>query len=295
MTSKQSIAPSPAQSFRQWLHGDSLSIALKRAEEDVRNHPTKTSARWLLFELLCIQGSWERALKQLQTWATLNVGSDGAAQTMRGLILAEHQRNEVFSGRQVPVPVVDLAPWMAALAQAIDLNAKGDHAQADAVRASALDVAPEVAGLGNLGSFAWITDSDTRLGPVCEVIAQGSYRWLSFNDLRSIRIEPPERLLDLVWTSAQIVLFDGTPLRAFLPTRYPLSIANTPEAKISASDDQLLSRETTWFEVGETGVCAAGQKIWTTDQTDWPLLDVRDCAFKPDRGQPATSVESASI
>lgn len=266
---------SPAQPFRQWLHGDSLTTALKRAEEHVRQHPTKTAARWLLFELLCIQGNWERALKQLQTWATLSPESDGVAQTMRGLIRAERQRTDVFLGRQAPVPVVDLPPWMTELAQAIRLNANSQTHQADLVRAHALDRAPDVKGLGNLGAFDWIADSDTRLGPVCELIAQGSYRWLGFHDVRSIRLAAPERLIDLVWSSAQIMLFDGTPLRAFLPTRYPVL---SPEAGI-ASDEELLSHQTSWTDVGETGVFGSGQKIWITSQRDWPLLEVRDCSF----------------
>ena len=266
--------PPAAQSFRQWLHGDTLGVALRRAEDDIRSHPTNTAARWLLFELLCIQGSWDRALKQLQTWATLSAGSEGVAHTMRGLIRGEHQRVAVLTGQQTPVPVVELTPWMVDLAQAIRLNTQGDHVQADVARARALDAAANVPGQGNLGAFAWITDSDTRLGPVCEVVAQGSYRWLGFHDLRSLHIEAPQRLLDLVWTSAQLVLRDGTPLRAMLPTRYPL-----PAAPATVTDRQLLGRETRWTEVGETGVFAAGQKIWATDQGDWPLQDIRDCTF----------------
>lgn len=274
MKPTSSTTPPAAQSFRQWLHGDSLDAALRRAEDDIRDHPTKTAARWLLFELLCIQGSWERALKQLQTWATLSAGSEGVAHTMRGLIRAEHQRHAVLAGEQAPVPVVELTPWMADLAQAIRLNAQADHSQADLARVRALDAAADVPGQGNLGAFAWIADSDTRLGPVCEVVAQGSYRWLGFHDLRSLHIAPPQRLLDLVWASAQLVLHDGTPLRAMLPVRYALP---TPPA--AATDGQLLGRETRWTEVGETGVFAAGQKIWATDQGDWPLLDIRDCTF----------------
>jgi type VI secretion system protein ImpE len=274
MKPTSSTTPPAAQSFRQWLHGDSLDAALRRAEDDIRDHPTKTAARWLLFELLCIQGSWERALKQLQTWATLSAGSEGVAHTMRSLIRAERQRHAVFTGAQAPVPVAELTPWMDGLAQAIGLNARGDHVQADAVRARALDCAASGSGQGNLGSFTWIADSDTRLGPVCELVAQGRYRWLGFHALRSIQACAPQRLLDLVWISALLVLHDGTMLRAMLPARYPL-----PAAPASATDGQLLSRETCWTEVGETGIFAAGQKIWSTDRSDWPLLDIRDCTF----------------
>lgn len=271
------ITPNPpSQQFRQWLHGDTLDAALKRASEDVRDHPTNTASRWLLFELLCIEGNWDRSLKQLQTWATLSPDSDGVAQTMRGLIQSEHQRDKVFAGTQQPVPVIDLTPWMHNLVKAMAHNVHGHIEQADEARAKALDMAPDVSGGGNLGAFAWIADSDTRLGPVCEVVAQGNYRWLGFNDMRSITIAPPERLLDLVWASAQIVLFDGTPLRAFVPARYPLTL---PPGVTAISDGHRLGRETTWTDVGETGVFATGQKTWSSDQGDWSFLELRECSF----------------
>ena len=263
------------QSFRHWRHGDTLDAALARAEQGVRAQPTDVHVRWFLFELLCVLGHWERALKQLQTCATMDPSLDGTAQALRGLIRAEHQRDEVFAGRQMPVPVVDLPDWMAGLARAIAANASGDHDSADQLRAAALAQAPEAAGRSNAGDFAWIADSDTRLGPVCELVAAGSYRWIAFADLRAVTIEAPTRLFDLVWASAQFTLRGGasagTALRGYIPVRYPGSTAGT--------DALRLSRETLWRDVGATGVFATGQKTWMTDAGDWPLLDLRDVDF----------------
>lgn len=195
----------------------------------------------------------------------------------------------MLRGQQAPVPVVDLTAWMTDLAEAIQLNAQGDHAQADVVRSRALNNAWNVAGRGNLGDFTWITDSDTRLGPVCEVVTHGCYRWLGFHELRSIQIAPPQRLLDLVWANAQLVLHDGTQLLAMLPVRYPLLPTDAP----AATDAQLLGRETRWTDVGETGVFGSGQKIWVADQADWPLLDIRECTFDASTDASRSDAEDA--
>ena len=275
MTQAANASAPQTQSFRQWRHGDTLDAAITRAEQDVRTRPTDAHARWFLFELLCVVGNWERALKQLQTCATMNPELDSTAQAMRGLIRAERQREEVFAGKQMPVPVVDLSDWMLSLARALTANTAGNHDEADTLRSLALAAAPMSAGDGSLGTFNWFSDTDSRLGPVCEVIAAGSYRWLAFADIQHIRIAAPTRLLDLVWASADITLQGDTPLKVYLPVRYCGTTATT-----SGSSDALrMARETVWREVGSTGVFAYGQKTWMSDQGDWPLLEVREITF----------------
>ncbi|PZQ75518.1 MAG: hypothetical protein DI563_09415 [Variovorax paradoxus] len=112
-------------------------------------------------------------------------------------------------------PDAEAPVWMADLAEALRLGAagRGDAAEAsDAAREAALSQVPDTPGSSNLQpSFNWIADSDSRLGPVCEVILIGAYRWLAFDDIRSLTKAAPERLLDLVWSQMDIVLRDGTP------------------------------------------------------------------------------------
>lgn len=171
-----------------------MSDALSRAEAGVRAKPQDAQARWLLFELLCVLGHWERALKQLQTWAGLSKDFDSTAHVMRGLIKAERQRMEVFAGHAEPATIAaasasapaagvgDETPdarapaWMAELSDALRLAASGQGGAAEALEAS--DVAREAAlaqvadtpGSSNLQpAFHWIADADSRLGPVCEV------------------------------------------------------------------------------------------------------------------------------
>ncbi|MEJ8824248.1 type VI secretion system accessory protein TagJ [Variovorax humicola] len=231
-----------------------------------------------MFELLCVLGQWERALKQLQTWAGLSRDNESTAHVMRGLIRAERQRVEVLSGRidaaTLTATETQSPAWMAQLGEALRLAAAGDEAaieSADLARESALSQAPDTAGASDLHSFAWITDSDTRLGPVCEVVLAGAYRWVAFDDLASITKSAPSRLLDLVWAQVDLVLRDGMPLKSYMPMRYPVGAGDR--------DALLMARETVWSDVGRTGVVARGQKMWTTDAGDMALLDVRRCEF----------------
>lgn len=291
-----SVVAIASQSFRDWDHGSPLSDAVSRAEADVRTKPQDTQARWLLFELLCVLGQWDRALKQLQVWAGMSKESESTAHVMRGLVKAERQRMDVLGGKAEPATVAaawagaparvadDEAPdaeaplWMADLTEALRLGAagRGDAAAAsDAAREAALSKVPDTPGSSNLQpSFNWIADPDSRLGPVCEVILIGAYRWLAFDDdIRSLTKAAPERLLDLVWSQMDIVLRDGTPLKGYMPMRYPVQDGDR--------DALLMGRETVWHETGRTGVHGRGQKMWMTDAEDMALLDLRACRFGP--------------
>jgi type VI secretion system protein ImpE len=258
MTTRNSTTPPPgsAQSFRDWSHAKSLTETLARAEAGVRAKPQDPQARWLLFELLCVLGQWDRALKQLQTWAELSKEFDSTAHVMRGLIRAEHQRMEVFAGSTAPATIAaadsQAEAWMTGLGDALVLARDG----AQGVEAS--DASREAA-----------------LAQVPEVVLLGAYRWLAFADLRSLSKAAPARLLDLVWSQVDLVLRDGTPLKAYMPMRYPVS-AN---AQAHERDALLMARETVWSELGRTGVHARGQKMWMTDAGDMALLDLRECHF----------------
>ncbi len=66
------------------------------------------------------------------------------------------------------------------LAQALEHDAVGEGAAAAELRRQALELAEPTAGTIDGQAFAWIMDADPRLGPVLEVIVNGTYRWLPF-------------------------------------------------------------------------------------------------------------------
>lgn len=243
--------------------------------DNLRKHPSNVRERWLLFELLCLDGEWARALQQLQTWATLEPEGTSRAQMYRGLIRSEMFRNEVFAGQRTPGEIDPLPEWVKALLQANVKLDEGNLAASDELRSAALDSAPATRGESTqIGEFAWLTDSDSRLGPVCELTVAGGYRWVPFDSMKSLTLGPVTALSDLVWRSAVVGLRDATVLRGYLPVRYPGSESGPAAIR--------LARETTWKDVGETAVIALGQKTWSTDKGDFGLLDIGECRFNHD-------------
>lgn len=261
-----------APTLRALLQTESLDSLKARTAESVRQRPASARERWLLFQLLCIDGEWERALMQLQTWATLEANGDASAQLYRGLIESERFRAEVFAGARTPGFVGTPPAWLDTLLQANAQLAHGDVARADALREAALAQAPATRGESEqIGAFDWLTDSDSRFGPVCEITVASGYRWVPFDQMRSLELTPVANLIDVVWRAATAELRDGTVLRGFVPVRYPGSEHGTPAIR--------LAHETTWTNVGDTGVIASGQKTWTTANGDFGLLELDACRF----------------
>ncbi|GHT95798.1 hypothetical protein AGMMS49545_19370 [Betaproteobacteria bacterium] len=263
----------PSATLNAWLQQDSMQGALERVMESVRSNPNDIRERWLLFQMLCLMGDWDRALKQLQTCVQIDPEREQTAQVIRGLIRSEAQRAEVFAGKSTPGYIMDQPPeWIALLLEALHGASENRLDQADAARELALSQAVDSPGDVDGMPFGWISDSDTRLGPVCELIVAGMYRWCPFSDLSSLRLHAPSGLLDLLWVRADCTLHDGSVLKAYIPARYPGSE--------HGEDAIRLSRETVWQDEGKTGIIALGQKTWMTDGGDLSLLDLRELTFQ---------------
>jgi type VI secretion system protein ImpE len=240
--------------------------------DNVRRYPSNVRERWLLFELLCVDGEWERALQQLQTWATLEPEGASRAHLYRGLIQSEIFRTEVFAGQRTPGQIDPLPAWVKSLIAANVKLGEGNLVAADELRVAAFDNAPATRGESTqIGAFEWLADSDSRLGPVCELAVAGGYRWMPFDAMKSLTLGPVTAVTDLVWRPVIVALRNATVLRGYLPVRYPGSESGPSAIR--------LARETVWQDIGETAVIALGQKTWCTNIGDFGLLDIGECHF----------------
>jgi type VI secretion system protein ImpE len=258
-------------------HGMPLDERIAAAEMQIRTRPAAAEFRWALFQLLCVTGHWERAIGQLQVFAQLCPEQTQAVQVYRDLIRAELWRAKVIAGRERPGFVFHAPSWVEGLIEALRLSAAGQIDAADQARYAALDRAPLVAGQASHFAFDWIGDSDSRFGPVCEVVTAGRYRWLPFSDLAAWKVERPATLLDLVWVSCTWTLRDGTTVCGFVPARYPG--AEDVQGDSGERDAIRLGRKTEWRESGTTGVIAHGRKTWTTSAGDLSLFQLAGCEF----------------
>jgi type VI secretion system protein ImpE len=244
------------------------AAALAQLQEQVRAKPADPKLRVFLFQLLCVVGQWERALNQLKVASSLDPAALAMEQTYGDAVRCEAIRDEVFKGNKSPLIFGEPDQWLALLIESLLQAGRGEHERSHDLRARAFDEAPASAGSVDGRSFEWIADADSRLGPVLEAVINGRYYWVPFARLKKIQIEPPEDLRDMVWMPSHLDFENGGESMALIPTRYPGSE--------HASDGLIaLARKTIWDEVAPNIHQGLGQRIFTTDIDDVPLMEVR--------------------
>jgi type VI secretion system protein ImpE len=237
----------------------------------VKAAPTDPSARMKLFRLFCLTGQWDRAVIQLDTASGMDAELAMTSLLYKQAIACEQFRAQVFAGSRTPVVLGEPQPWLGWMIEALR-SKPGDAAS---LREQALEAATALPGTLNGRDFEWIADADPRLGPVCEAFIDGKYYWLPFARIAELSIEPPDDMIDLVWTRAELLLANGGSKPVLVPTRYPGS---------EASDDDAIraGRRTEWSGSDTTGYCGLGQREWVTDQGETGLMDVRRLVLLPE-------------
>lgn len=262
------------------LQADSLQEALGCVEDQIRSDPSEPRHRVYLFQLLTVLGSWDRALNQLKVLEELDPSAIPMVGTYRAAIQCELLRADIFAGQRSPVIFGEPAEWTALLIESIRLTAGDNHAQAEDLRAQAFEAAPTTSGSINGEPFTWIADSDSRLGPVLEVIINGRYAWVPFDRIGRVVVEEPSDLRDAVWMPSLFTWANGGEMVGLVPTRY--------SGTETCDDGQLLlSRKTDWIEVGAETYLGQGQRMLATDTGDYALMDVRELLLDSEAGDSA--------
>ncbi|HXN49319.1 MAG TPA: type VI secretion system accessory protein TagJ [Bryobacteraceae bacterium] len=225
---------------KELFQAGKLTEAVQALGAELRENPTDAKRRTFLFELLCFAGDYDRAEKHLGVLAQASPTSEMGGLLYRGVLAAERARQETFDKREYNMmPPVDAAP---------------------------------LTGTLNGKPFTSLTDADGRIGPRLETFSAGTYLWLPFAHIASIRIDPPRRLRDLLWLPAKVLTgpaFQGTELGELLiPVLSPLSWRNPDE-------EVRLGRVTVWEEGEDGEEVPFGQKMLLVDGEEIPLLEVR--------------------
>jgi type VI secretion system protein ImpE len=245
-----------------------LQGALSDLQSRVRANPADGRLRVFLFQLLAVLGQWERALTQLKVAGELDSANLAMVRTYQEALSCEAVRASVFRGESTPMVFGEPAEWIALLIQALRLTALEKYEEARSLRERALADAPAVPGKIDGRAFEWLADADSRLGPVLEAVVNGRYYWIPFARLRTIKLEAPSDLRDLAWTAAQLTLANGGETVALIPTRYP---GSEKEAELSL----VMARATAWQERAGDTFLGRGQRLFTTNEGEYGLLDAR--------------------
>jgi type VI secretion system protein ImpE len=217
-----------------------LTEAVQALTAELRDNPTDAKRRTFLFELLCFAGDFDRAEKHLGVLSGGGGPSEMGALLYRGVLAAERARQETFATREYGMmPPADSTPF---------------------------------AGTLNGRPFQSLSDADVRIGPRLETFSAGTYLWLPFAHIASIRVEPPRRLRDLLWLPAKVLTgpaFKGMELGEILiPVLSPLSWHH-------ADEEVRLGRVTVWEEDEKGEEIPFGQKMLLVDGEEIPLLELR--------------------
>lgn len=255
------------------LKNSTLSELLKETLGQVKNHPQDIRARELLFKLYCVDGAWNKALVQLQTLVLMDEERKKQTELYKNLVFSEVQRLQILTGARQPVSLKgDLPAWAIKLHEANNDHYQGRSEQSAARRDEAFGMAPESAGnSGALGDFSWIADSDSRLGPICEFICAGGYRWLPFSAIHKLSVLKPEKLLDLLWLPATITT-EGEQFHGYIPARYPLNKDDSQEIKLGA--------KTEWLQASDSLSVGCGRKVIITDTSELSIMEIDDVIFE---------------
>jgi type VI secretion system protein ImpE len=257
----------------EYIRAGRLEDALADLQAQIRANPSDPRLRVYLFQLHSVLGNWEKALTQLNLLGALGPETLLLSQLFGPIINCEALRSEIFAGKRTPIIFGEPLEWIGLLAQANGYVAKEEYKPAAELRDKAFDMAPAVAGKIDGQPFEWIADADTRMGPVLEVILDGCYRWAPFCRIKRIAMEKPSDLRDLAWLPAQFVWTNGGEASGHIPTRYP-------KTETSADNGLRLARKTEWVEREGNTFLGLGQRVFATDQGEYPLLECRIIDFE---------------
>ena len=252
---------------KEAISSGQLNVALDELQADIRKKPADPALRIYLFQLLSVLGQWERAINQLNVIAEMQVHKTMAG-IFRPLVQCEMLRASIFAGKTTPLIFGEPQAWVGLLVKALQEEVSGDLQLAAHVRSEALEKAPATAGKIDGESFEWICDADSRLGPVLEACIDKKYYWIPWTAVKSVVFHPPSDLRDLIWAPAEFVWANQGESNGHVFVRYP--------GTDKVEDYPLkLSRLTQWKEVHENQFHGLGQRMLTTEQKDYPLLEIR--------------------
>lgn len=261
---------------KELLGNGRLSEAIDELNTRLRNHPSDTQSRSLLFELLCFAGRHERAAKQLDILASqTEMKAALTAQVYAGLLEAERNRQAVFQGGGLPKFLVE--PPSHIEKYLVLLKRIGEEGlQVGDLLEEAEDSFPLLGGRIGERRFSGFRDADDRLAPVLEAFLGSEYLWIPFEQIQKLEIDPPKTLLDLYWIHARVQIVGAAMQDVFAPVLYV-------DSHRHLDDSVKLGRTTEWNAFQDRLVIGTGLRLLLVDDREVPFPELGRVSFDCDR------------
>ncbi len=215
-----------------------LSEAVETLGIELRQHPADARRRAFLFELLCFEGNYERAVKQLDVLGAASKEAELGALLYKGAIRAQRERESLFADGAFP-----------------------------------LDPAPAVTGTINGRAFTSLEDADPRIGARLECFAAGKYLWLPLAHVAQVTMAAPASVRDTLWPTVHVRTGPGFRGMELGQVLLPVLAAGSA----THADEQVrVGRITDWAPLPDGGEAPVGLKYWLVDGEEFPLLELRN-------------------
>jgi type VI secretion system protein ImpE len=245
-----------------------LSDAVNAQIGEVKANPADHARRLFLFELLVFTGDLDRARRQVDAVQYTEPELEIAQMAYRKLLDAEQKRRQLFANGLKPEFLAEAPEHVSLRLEAVNRMREKRTAEAAATLAKAQESTPAVEGLLNKKAFTALRDCDDLFSGVLEVMSQGNYFWVPFEQIDTLAMNAPKFPRDLIWVPARLEVRNGPAGDVFLPALYPQSHEHP--------DDQVkLGRMTDWQGAEGEPVRGVGLRMFLVGDDDISLLEWR--------------------
>jgi type VI secretion system protein ImpE len=252
-----------------------LKEAIQFAYSEVKSKPMDALIRHRLAMLLCFNGEFEKADRQLSTLSSVNSEVAVGVALSRQLLRAELCRQEFYTAGRLPEFVGEPSENLKLHIRASISVREGNQGEAVELLAEAESMRPHVGGHCDGEAFEDLRDLDDLVAPVLEALTStGKYYWVPLNELISLEMPSPETLADLLWRPVRLSMEKGPEGLVFLPTLYAGS----------AQDDQeniRMGRATEWQGGDGAPVRGRGLRMLMVGDEARSVLDINRLQIKP--------------
>jgi type VI secretion system protein ImpE len=245
-----------------------LKEAIASLNDEVKSHPTDSSRRGFLCELLCFAGELERADLNLDALGHQDPQSIPGISLFRQLVRAEQARQQFYTDGRVPELLEQPAPALKLHLEASILLRAGQNDEAMRLLTEAEEQRPKLKGVCNNQPFDDWRDLDDLTSCFFEVLtSNGKYYWIPTERVELIEFRTPQRPRDLLWRQAHMIVRGGPDGEVYLPTLY----AGT---STDADDRVRLGRVTDWRGSNGTAVRGIGQRTFLVGNEARTILEL---------------------
>jgi type VI secretion system protein ImpE len=245
-----------------------LAEAIKAQIGEVKANPADHAKRLFLFELLVFAGDLDRARRQIDAVDYSEPELQIALMAYRKLLDAEQKRRQLFADGLKPGSLVETPEHVRLRLEAVDRMRERQPSEAATILARAQEATPALEGLLNKKPFTALRDCDDLFSGVLEVMSQGNYFWVPFEQIDTLAMNAPKFPRDLIWVPARLEVCNGPAGDVFLPALYPQSHEH--------ADNQVkLGRMTDWQGAEGEPVRGVGLRMFLVGDDDVSLLEWR--------------------